>query len=249
MIDARIKFHPLTGAPIVPVGYRADGRPIWPIMGGSEPLDGDDDGDDADDGDGDDDGDQDDEDDGDVKPPADPKDPHYFPPNTRVAEMSDKEASNYWRHQAKVQQKRAGRIPDDVAADAQAYRDLQESLRDEHEVEVDEAFQAGAEAATRTVLEGASQKIMRSALIGRGMEKDDVDELMVGINPAAFINKKGDIDDDAILAFVDKIAPASETGRRDIGQGRGRGSTGGSSVQSGRARYRERHPARSGSNT
>lgn len=29
------KFHPLTGAPIRPVGHRKNGRPIWPIMGGS----------------------------------------------------------------------------------------------------------------------------------------------------------------------------------------------------------------------
>lgn len=30
------KFHPLTGAPIAPLGYRRNGKPIWPIMGGSE---------------------------------------------------------------------------------------------------------------------------------------------------------------------------------------------------------------------
>jgi hypothetical protein len=29
--------HPLTGRPIVPVGYRKNGRPIMPILGGSEP--------------------------------------------------------------------------------------------------------------------------------------------------------------------------------------------------------------------
>lgn len=29
------KFHPRTGAPIVPLGYRKDGRAIWPIMGAS----------------------------------------------------------------------------------------------------------------------------------------------------------------------------------------------------------------------
>lgn len=28
--------HPHTGEPIVPVGFRRDGRPIWPIMGASE---------------------------------------------------------------------------------------------------------------------------------------------------------------------------------------------------------------------
>jgi len=32
------RLHPLTGAPIVPLGRRRDGRLIWPIMGGSEPA-------------------------------------------------------------------------------------------------------------------------------------------------------------------------------------------------------------------
>lgn len=32
------KFHPLTGAPIVPLGYRKDGRAIWPIMGGDDTV-------------------------------------------------------------------------------------------------------------------------------------------------------------------------------------------------------------------
>jgi hypothetical protein len=33
--------HPLTGSPIAPVGYRKDGRAIWPILGGSEDAGGD----------------------------------------------------------------------------------------------------------------------------------------------------------------------------------------------------------------
>jgi hypothetical protein len=32
------RHHPLTGAPIVPLGFRRDGRAIWPIMGGSDPA-------------------------------------------------------------------------------------------------------------------------------------------------------------------------------------------------------------------
>lgn len=32
------KYHPLTGALIVPLGYRKDGRPIWPIMGAADPA-------------------------------------------------------------------------------------------------------------------------------------------------------------------------------------------------------------------
>ena len=29
-------LHPLTGAPLLPLGYRKDGRTIWPILGGAE---------------------------------------------------------------------------------------------------------------------------------------------------------------------------------------------------------------------
>lgn len=32
------KFHPLTGAQIVPLGYRKNGRAIWPIMGGDDSV-------------------------------------------------------------------------------------------------------------------------------------------------------------------------------------------------------------------
>lgn len=35
LVHPRLTTHPLTGAPIVPVGYRRDGRPIMPILGGA----------------------------------------------------------------------------------------------------------------------------------------------------------------------------------------------------------------------
>lgn len=58
------KFHPKTGEAIIPLGFRADGRPVWPIMGASpdddsndadedndegedDPIDGEDDTDDG----------------------------------------------------------------------------------------------------------------------------------------------------------------------------------------------------------
>lgn len=44
----QLKTHPRTGKPITPLGYRKDGRPIWPIMGGS----GEGEGGDGDSGDG-----------------------------------------------------------------------------------------------------------------------------------------------------------------------------------------------------
>lgn len=32
------KYHPLTGLPIVPIGFRKDGRTIWPILGGDDTV-------------------------------------------------------------------------------------------------------------------------------------------------------------------------------------------------------------------
>jgi hypothetical protein len=37
-VPSNTLLHPLTGAVLCPVGYRRDGRAIWPIMGGSEPA-------------------------------------------------------------------------------------------------------------------------------------------------------------------------------------------------------------------
>lgn len=59
MIDSRVLLHPKTGEPIVPLGYRKDGRAIWPILGASEDDGKDDDAEDGKD-DGDDDGKDDD---------------------------------------------------------------------------------------------------------------------------------------------------------------------------------------------
>lgn len=38
MGNAKIKHHPLTGALLLPLGYRKDGRAIWPIMGGDDTV-------------------------------------------------------------------------------------------------------------------------------------------------------------------------------------------------------------------
>lgn len=71
MRDTRVDLshmrHPVTGAPLEPIGHRADGRPIWPIMGGAEPDDDDDDDDAGNDDDDDDAGDS----DGDEEDPFD----------------------------------------------------------------------------------------------------------------------------------------------------------------------------------
>jgi hypothetical protein len=58
-----VPLHPLTGKPLLPVGFRLDGRPIWPILGAAP------DDDEGDEGDGDE-GDAGDGDEGEEDPPS-----------------------------------------------------------------------------------------------------------------------------------------------------------------------------------
>jgi hypothetical protein len=240
MRDTRVPthlLHPLTGDPITPIGHRRDGREIWPILGGSEPPGGAP-------GAG-----------GNPPPPAsrtdggptDPNDPLWFPPNTAVAEMTDRQAANYWRNQSKVQQ---GRLPanlTELQQKAKEYDELVASTRTEAEVAVDEALEVGREEGRAEVRMEAAAEILSGVLEHRGKSAEDITNLMRGINPAGFLTADGKIDRQAIAGFADALAPAGEGGggggRPDLGQGR-RGGTGKPSVASGRDLFQQRHPQR-----
>lgn len=63
MRETRVKVHPRSGAVWAPIGYRGNGNPIWPILGGAEEDDsGEGDQDDKDEGDGEEDNDDESED-------------------------------------------------------------------------------------------------------------------------------------------------------------------------------------------
>lgn len=258
MLDTRVPLHallhPLTKAPIVPLGFRKNGRAIWPVLGGSEPPNrGGDPGGDGGGDPGPDGGDPPGGDpaDGGPKPPTDVNDPHYFPPNTPVAEMTADQRANYWRFEAKKQQARLPKNLDDIVRRAGEYDALLAASRTEAEVAVDEAREAGRAEGRAQVLQDSADTILRAAIEARGKSEDETDAIMRGLNPAGFISNDN-VDRAAIRAFVDTLIPdgaqQQQRGGGDIGQGRGRGSTGGSSVASGRERYRaqrERPGARS----
>ena len=92
-------LHPKTGQPIKAIGYRNDGRPIYPIMGASDDDDGGD-GTDGGDGAGDDDGDdQGSGGDGDDAGSAGDQNSNDDRKNPRIKELSDENAR--YRNRAK----------------------------------------------------------------------------------------------------------------------------------------------------
>lgn len=241
------RLHPRTGAPLRPLGYRKDGRAIWPILGASEPPN---------------------------QPPAPapaptpapapapapaptppPPAPNGnatdeqgndlgFPASTPVAEMTDKQQAAYWRNQSKVQQAKVPKDADQLAEDARKWREHQQAQQTPAEQAVEAARAEGRAAALREANENAASAILRASLTSRGKDDAAVTALMKGFNPAGFTTDTG-VDQAAIAAFVDSIAPAQQSGKQwDVGQGRGRGSTGGSSVAAGRDLHAERHAPR-----
>jgi len=241
--------HPRTGHLLVPVGYRRNGKPIWPILGGSEPP-------------------APPTPPGPPTPPTPPASPVLptpptpapngnatdeqgndlgFPANTAVAEMSDRQAAAYWRNQSKVQQ---GRVPSDLAElqrKAAELDQLRASQRTDAEKAADEARDAGRSEGRTQVAQEAAQEFLRAQLaVGRTDEQ--VNTLMRGVSAAGFVGQDAKVDYSGIRLFAATLGGPAGGGDLDIGNGR-RGGTGKPSVAAGRSLHADRHPSRAGGGT
>lgn len=242
--------HPLTGTPFRPVGYRRNGRPIWPILGGSEPAgegaggngggsgSGNTSGGSTTGGEGG---------GGDGGPVTNPADPNFFPPNTAVAEMTPVQQAAYWRNQSKVQQSRVPANLTELQQKASQYDQLVASTRSEAEVAIDEALEMGRAEGRAEVQAQAAQEFLRGQL-SQGRTDEQVDALMRGINAGGFVGQDGKIDYTGLRAFATTLGGATGGGDPDIGNGR-RGGAGKPSVARGRSLYQERHPQKSGASS
>lgn len=156
--------------------------PIWPILGGA-PDDGDgDQGDDGDESDTDDGGD--DQGDGDK---GDDTTDH-------------KSAAEKWKAQARKHEQRA-------KANAEAAKELAKIKREgmsELDKKVDEAVAAAR--AEERVKSGV--RVARSAFLAAAKGRlADPAEVVEDINLKRYVDDDGEVDDDAIAALVDKLAP------------------------------------------
>jgi hypothetical protein len=247
MRDTRLKFHPVTGRPIVPLGRRRDGGLIWPVLGGSEPPN---------------------------QPPPTPPAPPPTPPapptppqpptprppppdkgypeNTPLAEMTVEQQAAYWKAQARKHEAEAKRRGDydSVKAKAEQFDALEAASRTEHEkavadarTEADKAARADERAKLGGQLVAAH---LRAALTGR-LGDDQITALVEGADTARFLTAADStVDTAAVTAWVDRVAPKGEqkpgTGAPDLGQGRRTDPPAGSGVAAGAALYQARHP-------
>ena len=121
--------------------------------------------------------------------PTDPSDPHYFPANTAVAEMTPEHQANYHRYQGKIAQDRqraAERRVAELEPKAREYDDLVAATRSDSEVAIDEALEIGREEGRAEIRQEAATEFLRSQL-SAGRTDDQVDTLMRGLNPVGFL--------------------------------------------------------------
>lgn len=175
--------------------------------------------------------------------PSDPADPHYFPPNTAVAEMTPTEQANYHRHQGRIAQDRqraAERRLAELEPKAREYDDLVAAQRSDSEVAIDEALEIGREEGRAEIRQEAATEFLRSQL-STGRTDEQVNTLMRGLNPVGFLTDDGAIDYAGIRTFAATLGGGSGAGPDDIGQGR-RGGAGKPSVAGGRSLFQDRRP-------
>jgi hypothetical protein len=181
--------HARTG--LLAVGWRkprpgedpAELYPVWPILGGGPDDGGDDDGDQDDDAD-DSDTDDGDDDEGDEEPDA------------------KAEAEKYKALMRKWQERAKGN-----AAAAKELAKLKREGMSEVEKKVDEAVAAAR--AEERVKSGV--RVARSTFLAAAKGRiPDPKEVVEDINLKKYVDEDGEVDDDAIAALVDKLAPRSD---------------------------------------
>lgn len=232
MARSTLPTHPRTG--LTALGYRKDGRPIWPVLGGSEPPDQP----------------------PDPAPPAPaPQPDRGFPENTPVAEMTVEQQAAYWKHQSRRHEDRVkaygGLTPEQLAelrTKAERADALDFELMSDKDKAVSEAAQNARWAAEAEIMPRLVDAEFRAAAAGR-IEPDKLATILEPLDKSRFLTDNGDVDTDKVNAFVDGIAPDRGTeppprrGPSPAGHGRRDSSaTPGQSVASGRELYRSRHP-------
>lgn len=227
--------HPLTGLPLQAVYVDRHGRPRYPILGGAPddpPKD---------------DPPKDDPPKDDPPKPDPPKDDGKdlgFPKDTPVAEMTDKQAAAYWRHNSQKHEERnrgllkltGGRFGDDLKSDMDELATLRKAQMSDGEKAV-----ADAEAKGRREASLALVPQMFDVALAH-VDEDRRKTLIAAIDKASVLNDDGTIDTDKVSTLANTLAPADkEKGKRDPDYGGGkRRESGTSGVSSGRDLFASR---------
>lgn len=198
MTQSTLPCHPRTG--LAAIGYRRNGTPIWPILGGSE-----DSGDNA--------GDE-------GTPPTDPP-PDPVPPADTGKTFTQADLDKQIQQRLDRERKRFADY-DAVKAKAAKLDEIEKANATDLEKAVNAAKDETRAEITRGFGEKLARGVMKAELATR-MKPADADAILDDLNLAKFVADDGSIDEDAIAKTLARLAPK---GAVDLGQGgRGDGPT------------------------
>ena len=130
-------------------------------------------------------------------PPADETDPNYFPPSTPVADMTAAQQAAFYRyhwHVEKAAREKATKAKTE-AEEAARLAGLTDA-----EQKIEEARRAGAEQARKEIGDELVEYMFR-ANIGK-LSEAELDEILAGVNKAAFMTDDGRPDQDKIKRYL-----------------------------------------------
>ena len=124
---------------------------------------------------------------------------------TEMAEQPEDQAAEVekWKSLARKNEERAKAN----AAAAKKLREVERAAMDEQERAVDEARTTAEQEAARKYGSRIVAAEVRAAAAGRDL---DVDALLDAVAPTRFLTEDGDVDQDAISQWVDRIAPVRD---------------------------------------
>ena len=186
------------------LGYRKNGRPIYPIMGGSEPPKQDD------------------------PPKNDPpkndppkNDPPQgpveatdddgvglgYPKDTAVKDMNADQRANYWRTEAKKQQRLR------EAAERQQQNPPKNDPPKNDPPKNDPPSREQIEAEVRAeVSKDSALALLRTSLHTRGKSAEEIDDLIQYVSLEAFLTAEKKIDTAKVTTYLDRVAPSGSGG-------------------------------------
>lgn len=131
-----------------------------------------------------------------------------FPANTPLAEMSVEQREAYWKDKARKHEQRANDRAD--YDDLKAKADRLDEIERENESEKDKAVREAREKAAKDVraeIEAETvQAMARMALRSRGVKDEEITSFVTETNLSAFVSDDGQVDDERLLARVDRYA-------------------------------------------
>lgn len=138
------------------------------------------------------------------EPPAD----KGFPADTPLAEMTAEQQAAYWKDKARKHEQRANSRGDYDAIKAKA--DRLDEIERANESEKDKAVREATERAkadTRAEVQQETAAAMaRMALRARGVKDEEITSFVDETNLSVFVNDEGQVDDERLLARVDRYA-------------------------------------------